>query len=137
MAIDVAVTEQCSRCRRKAQIVIPSDKVGEFEQKQAEENRQEQNVRTFVAEQKGALPDLVIIYKGNVTVLSTVCDAFCAKTVTNLLVPIFREPKERKPRTQKTPEEKAAAKAAKDAAAAAPAKGNDKKKKDKEAAPAA
>ena len=139
MAIDVTVTEQCSRCRRKAQITIPSDKVGEFEQRQAEEDRQEQVVRAFAEDNKGKLPDLVIIYKGNVSVLSSICDAFCEKTVSNLLVPIFREPKERKPRTKKTPEEKAAAKADKEIAAAlaAPAAPKNDKKKSKEAAPPA
>jgi len=134
MAIDVTVTEQCDRCKRKEQVTIPSDKVGEFEQRAAEAERRKQVVQAFVDEHKDGLPDLVVIYKGTVQMLGNVCDAYCDKTVQNTLAPLFREPKERKPRTKKTPEEKAAAKAAKEAAAAAPTKGNDKKK-GKEAAP--
>jgi hypothetical protein len=119
MAIDVTVTEQCDRCKRKEQVVISSDKVAEFEAKAAEAAARRGTVDQFVRDNQDKLPDLVVIFKGKVTMLSNVCDAYCAKTVINGLDVLFREYKERKPREKKTPEEKAAAKAAKEQKAAA------------------
>jgi hypothetical protein len=127
MAIDVTVTTQCDRCKRKEQVVISSDKVAEFEERQARDEEARKTVENFVVEH-GELPDLVVIFKGKVQMLSNVCDAHCAKTVENNLETMFRVAKPRKPRTKKTPEEKAEAKAAKDA------KSNGKKDK-KSAAP--
>lgn len=121
MAIDVTVTEQCDRCKRKEQIVVSSDKVVEFEARGVEAAARRDNVNAFVQANKGKLPDLVVIFKGKVTMLSNVCDAYCAKTVTNGMDVLFREYKERKPREKKTPEERAAAKAAREEAKAAKA----------------
>ena len=131
MPIDVTVTEHCHRCKRKEQITISSDKIDEFEQKDAAAKAHEQSVVEFVESHKGHLPDLVVIFKGQVQMLSNVCDAYCAKTVQNGVDTLFREHKQRKPRTQKTPEEKAADKAAKEAKAKAEADkaAKDKKKK--------
>ena len=109
MAIDVHVTEQCHRCKRKEQITISSDKVGEFEQKQVEAKARQSLVEQFVAEQKGQLPDLVVIFKGKVKMLSQICDAHCTSTVQNNVDALFREHKPRQPKTQ---EERAAAKLA-------------------------
>lgn len=131
MAIDVTVTEQCDRCKRKEQVVISSDKVAEFEAKAAEAAGRRSTVEDFVREHKDALPDLVVIFKGKVTMLSNVCNAYCAKTVANGMEVLFREYKERKQREKKTPEEKAAAKAEKEqqkAAAAAKDAPKDEKK---------
>jgi hypothetical protein len=104
MAIDVAVTEQCSRCKRKEQVTISSDKVPEFEARQEAEKAQEQAVIDFVEANKGKLPDLVVIFKGKVQMLSSVCDAYCTKTVQNGVDTLFREHKPRKPRTKKPAE---------------------------------
>jgi uncharacterized metal-binding protein YceD (DUF177 family) len=121
MAIDVTVTEQCKRCKRKEQVTISSDKVAEFEAKAEATKAHEQAVIDFVEANQGKLPDLVVIFKGKTQMLSSVCDAYCAKTVQNGVDVLFREHKPRKPRTQKTPEEKAANKAAKEAKAKAEA----------------
>ena len=110
MAIDVHVTEQCHRCKRKEQITISSDKVPEFEQRQVASKTHEQAVIDFAEANKGKLPDLVVIFKGKVQMLSQICDAHCAKTVQNSVDSLFRE---HKPRVQKTPEERAAARVAK------------------------
>jgi hypothetical protein len=130
MPIDVTVTEQCDRCKRKEQITIPSDKIAEFEARAEAQAAERARVEQFVEENKGQMPDLVVIFKGEVQTLSNVCDAYCAKTVKNGLEIMFREPKQRKPRQEKTPEEKAAAKAAKEAKANA---GNGTKPADKPA----
>ena len=122
MAIDVTVTEQCDRCKRKEQVTIPSDKIGEFEARAEAQAAYMARVNQFVTENASELPDLVVIFKGKVQMLSNVCDAYCAKTVLNGVDMLFREHKERKPRQKRTPEEKAAAKAAKEAKA----KGNGK-----------
>ena len=131
MPIDVTVTERCHRCKRKEQITISSDKIEEFEQKDAAAKAHEQSVIDFVEANKDKLPDLVVIFKGKVQMLSSICDAYCTKTVQNGVDTLFREHKPRKPRTQKTPEEKAADKAAKEAKAKADADkaAKDKKKK--------
>lgn len=99
MAIDVTVTEQCDRCKRKEQIVISSDKLEEFEAKQQKAVAVRENVEQFV--QENDLPDLVVIFKGEVKMLSNVCDAHCAKPVKNNVETLFREHKERKPRSKK------------------------------------
>jgi len=101
MAIDVTVTEQCDRCKRKEQVTISSDKLGEFEERQEKQDRDRSKVQSFVDENVGALPDLVVIFKGKVHMLSNVCDAYCAKTVQNNLDVLFREAKPRKPRKKK------------------------------------
>ena len=101
MAIDVAVTTQCDRCKRKEQVVISSDKVAEYEAKKEAEKAQQQAVIEFVEKNKGKLPDLVVIFKGKAQMLSNVCDAYCAKTVQNNLDILFREAKPRKPRKKK------------------------------------
>lgn len=141
MAIDVSVTEQCARCKRKEQITISSDKVPEFEARQEATKEHEQAVIDFVEANQGKLPDLVVIFKGKVQMLSQICDAHCTKTVQNNVDALFRE---HKPRKQKTPEEREAARAAKAAKAEADAKakaaaGNgtkDDKKDDKKGAQA-
>lgn len=129
MAIDVTVTEQCNRCKRKAQIIISSDKLAAYEEKDAQHVANKSTVDDFVRENEGKLPDLVIIFKGKVQMLSQVCDAHCAKTVQNGVDALFREHKPRKPRQQKTVEEKSADKAAKEAEVEAKAKA-DKAAKD-------
>lgn len=118
MAIDVTVTESCNRCKRKEQVTISSDKVGEFEARHDQHVANKSTVDDFVRENEGKLPDLVVIFKGKVQMLSKVCDAYCTKTVQNGVDTLFREHKVRKPRRQMTEEEKAAAKVAKDAQAA-------------------
>lgn len=127
MAIEVTVTEQCDRCKRKEQVTISSDKVAEFEARAESHMAQQAAVKDFVDAQNGKLPDLVVIFKGKVSMLSNVCDAFCTKTVANGLDILFREHKPRKPRAKKTPEEVAAAKEAPDTK-------NDKKSKGGKAA---
>jgi hypothetical protein len=101
MAIDVTVTEQCDRCKRKEQVTIPSDRIGEFERRQIEAQEHQAKVTQFVQDNEGALPDLVVIFKGKVQMLSNVCDAYCAKTVQNNVDVLFREVKPRKPRKKK------------------------------------
>jgi hypothetical protein len=105
MAIDVTVTEQCGRCKRKEQVTIKSDQVEAFEKKDEERKEYEQSVIEFVESRQEAdrhkLPDLVVIFKGKVQMISQVCDAHCAKTVQNGIEALFREHKPRKPRTKK------------------------------------
>jgi hypothetical protein len=101
MAIDVAVTEQCARCKRKEQITISSDKVPEFEARQEAVKEHEQAVIQFAEANKGKLPDLVVIFKGKVQMLSQICDAHCTKTVQNNVDALFREHKPRAPRKPK------------------------------------
>ena len=105
MAIDVTVTEQCDRCKRKEQVTIPSDKIEQFEAKQQAAEDYKKAVVDFVQSTQEAdrfkLPDLVVIFKGKVMMLSNVCDAYCAKTVQNNLDVLFREAKPRKPRKKK------------------------------------
>lgn len=99
MAIDVTVVEQCDRCKRKERIIISSDKLAEFEAKQHKAVALREAVQEFV--ETNELPDLVVIFKGQVRMLSNVCDAHCAKPVKNNIDTLFREHKERKPRTKK------------------------------------
>ena len=137
MAIDVTVTEQCGRCKRKEQITISSDKVSEFEQRQVAEKQHEQNVIDFVEANQGKLPDLVVIFKGKVQMTSAVCEAHCTKTVQNNVDALFREHKPRAPRKPKPKDDDAATNASagngtkddkKDTSAATPAKGKGKGK---------
>jgi hypothetical protein len=114
MAIDVTVTEQCGRCKRKERVVIKSDQIEAFEQKERDAEQSRNAVETFVADNTDKLPDLVVIFKGKVQMISQVCDAHCAKTVQNTLDTLFREPKPRKPRAKKQAKQ---AKPAKDKAA--------------------
>jgi hypothetical protein len=127
MAIPVTVTKQCGRCKRKEHVTISSDQVAAFEKAEEEHAARRTKVNRFVEENGDALPDLVVIFKGKVQMISEVCDAYCARTVQNNIDPLFRE---RKPRVVRTPEERAAAKAEKAAkklaeqAAKAAAEGN-------------
>jgi hypothetical protein len=119
MAIDVAVTTKCDRCKRKEQVTISSDKVAEYEALQEAEKAHQQAVIDFVASTQEAdrhkLPDLVVIFKGKVQMLSNVCDAYCAKTVQNSLDVLFREAKPRKPRKKREDTKDAPKDAPKDA----------------------
>lgn len=101
MAIDVTVSTQCDRCKRKETVTISSDKLEEFELRHSEEEAQQQAVNDFVAEHKDALPDLVVILKGEVTMFNNVCDAHCVKPIRNHLDLIFKEREPRKPRKKK------------------------------------
>jgi hypothetical protein len=114
MAIEVTVTEQCGRCKRKEQVTIPSDQIEAFEQKEQKQVADRERVEAFIKENAGNLPDLVVIFKGKVRMTSQVCDAHCAKTVVNSLDTLFREPKPRKPRTKKTVKEGKSSKKNKD-----------------------
>lgn len=105
MPINVTVTEQCSRCKRKEQVTIRSDQVEVFEKREEERKLDEQAVLDFVASRQEAdrykLPDLVVVFKGRVQMLSQVCDAHCTKTVQNGIDALFREHQPRQPRQAK------------------------------------
>lgn len=127
MAIDVTVKQQCSRCKREVELTISSDELAEFEAQVSKGSEQEQAIRNFV--EANDMPDLVVIFKGEVQVFSEVCAAHCEKPVTNSIGNIFREPKPRgrkasaangkKADTKKADTKKAKKKDAQPAAAAA------------------
>ncbi|MBU1891258.1 hypothetical protein KJ782_07310 [Patescibacteria group bacterium] len=110
MAIQVTVTEQCSRCQRKEDIQISSDDLAAFEARAEAQKAAKQRVVEFAEDHPGQLPDLVVIFNGQVYTFSTVCDAHCKSPVQNAIEGLFRERQPRKPRgPRKSPEEHSAA----------------------------
>ena len=122
----VTITDKCDRCKREAPKEIDSTEITKFEA--ADEKRTQaceavsNAFKELQVNWEGAVPDLVVFYKGEVKTISRVCDAFCDKTVKNQISGIFRDidVSKRKPRkvTPKEATDKAKDKKAKDSKAA-------------------
>ncbi|MAG64385.1 MAG: hypothetical protein CMK74_00695 [Pseudomonadales bacterium] len=103
----VTVTEECSRCHRKAPREVDSGEIAELEARAAKREEAVEHVKKFFTENEpeGGFPDLVVFFKGEVQTMTEVCAAFCDKTVRNALATAFREAKPRKggrPKKKKT-----------------------------------
>lgn len=122
----VTITDKCDRCKREAPKEVDSADIPKLEaanEKRAQAAEAVTNMfKELQTSWEGAEPDLVVYYKGEVKIISRVCDAFCDKTVKNQIGGIFRDidVSKRKPR-------KVTSKDAKDAKDAKD-KGKDKKK---------
>jgi hypothetical protein len=121
----VTITDKCDRCKREAPKEIDSTEITKFEaadEKRAQACEAVSNAfKDLQVNWEGAVPDLVVFYKGEVKTISRVCDAFCDKTVKNQIGGIFRDidVSKRKPRkvTSKEATDKAKDKKTKDSKA--------------------
>ena len=101
----VTVTDKCDRCKREAPKEIDHTQV---EPLQAAEQSRQTNFDSLKAGLANlVLPDLIVIFKGNVQTINHVCDSNCKETIGHQLEAMFREidPTKRAPRKTRTPAE--------------------------------
>ena len=101
MPIEVTMKTKCDRCKRETEQTVSSDQLAEFEAQLEEAEAQRQKVLDFAEENKGALPDLVLIFKGDVRMFGNVCEDYCTKPVQNIIETLFKERAPRRRRRTK------------------------------------
>ena len=103
----VTITDKCDRCKREAPKEVDSADIPRLE---ADAEKREQALEAIAnmlkdlnANYEGAIPDLVVFYKGEVKTIGKVCDAFCDKTVQNQIKAMFKDMdvSKRKPKVSK------------------------------------
>jgi len=101
----VTITDKCQRCKREAPREVDSSDIPGIEEADKKRQQTEAHIETVFADMEteagGAMPDLVVYLRGEVTILGQVCDAFCLKTVTNARDTMFKDISERKGRPKK------------------------------------
>jgi len=101
----VTITETCSRCKRTAMKEIDSSEIAALEQEEATRLEAREALLSDMMNHTNA-PDLVVMFKGHITTIDRICDAYCAKTVRNSLDAVFKvvDPSKRKPRKAAAPQ---------------------------------
>lgn len=114
----VTITDKCDRCKREAPKEVDSADIPKLEaasEKRAQAAEAVVNMfKDVQVNWEGAEPDLVVYYKGEVKIISRVCDAFCDKTVKNQIGGIFRDIDVSKRKPRKVTSKEAKDKKAKD-----------------------
>ena len=102
----VTTVQKCSRCKREVPVEIDADDVPKYREALAKRVETLKAVEAFFRD-KPDLPDLVVVLKGQVSSIDTVCDDFCKNTIDHALATAFRDidPSKRAPRKTRTPEE--------------------------------
>lgn len=103
----VTITDKCDRCKREAPKEVDSTEIPQLEA--ANERRQQaleaisNAFKDLNANYEGAMPDLIVVYKGQIQTTGKVCDAFCDKTIQNQITAMFKDidVSKRKPKTKK------------------------------------
>lgn len=110
----VTITESCDRCKRTIAKEVDSSEIEALEQAAEARVAKRQELLQLLETFENA-PDLVVLFKGKVTFIDRVCDAYCASTVQNNLDVAMKtvDPSKRKPRKPKTASEDAPAPEAK------------------------
>lgn len=105
----IPVPTKCDRCKREAPLELEHTEVDAYvaAEKQRLDNLEalKRGLEGYVS--AGGLPDLVVIFKGQVKHINHVCDASCKSTIEHQLEQMFREidPTKRAPRKTRTPAE--------------------------------
>jgi hypothetical protein len=110
----VTITEKCSRCKREAPKQIDSTEVPAFEAAEQVRATVRSGIENYftnpasegVKPQRDMLPDLVVVFKGEVQTTDRLC-TMCQQTVANQVKAMFRpiDPTKRAPRKTRTAEE--------------------------------
>jgi len=103
----VTVTNKCDRCKREAPVEIDHTEVEPLQAVQKARLDNLDALKRGLETYNGALPDLVVIFKGSIKSIDHVCDANCKETIGHQLEAMFREidPTKRAPRKTRTPGE--------------------------------
>lgn len=103
----VIITERCDRCKREAPKEIEHTEVEPLQV--VEKTRQDnfEALKRALESYGGALPDLIVIFKGSVRTTNHICDANCKTTIEHSLEAVFRniDPSQRAPRKTRTSSE--------------------------------
>jgi len=103
----VTVTDKCDRCKREAPKEIEHTEVDKLQTDETQRIANFTTIKQSADQLKGVLPDLIVIFKGNVQTINHVCDSNCKETIGHQLEAMFREidPTKRAPRKTRTPAE--------------------------------
>jgi hypothetical protein len=103
----VIVTDKCDRCKREAPKEIDHTDVEKLQEEEIQRIQNFTAIKRTVEECAGALPDLIVIFKGTVRTTNHVCDANCKTTIEHALEAVFKEidPSQRAPRKTRTSSE--------------------------------
>lgn len=91
----VTITDKCDRCKREAPKEVDSADIPKLEAAAEKREKAVESVAASINELQAnygdAVPDLIVVYKGEVKSIGKVCDAFCDKTVQNQIKAMFKD----------------------------------------------